>query len=255
MLEEKWKILVQDFDERRDIVIPGNQTETIQYCVEQFIEIAQNCIESQGYFAVALSGGSTPKAVYQILASPENRQKIKWDKVLLFWSDERNVPPEDKESNYHMAMEAGFASLPLKRENIFRMKAEDRIEEHALEYETLIQTRIPKKIFDVVLLGMGEDGHTASLFPMTHGLKVQNRLAIGNFVPQKNTWRMTLTYDCINSAGHILLYVLGKSKKEMVVKVLTGPYDPNIIPAQKVGTPTHRALWIMDEDASELLAD
>lgn len=250
MLEESWKNKVQDFDERRDLVIPGNYAETLKYCVNQFIEIANASIKKQGYFAVALSGGSTPKAIYQALASAENRAKIDWSKVLLFWSDERSVPPTDKESNYHMAMEAGFATLPLKPENIFRMKAEENIEQNALEYEKLIQTRIPKKVFDAVLLGMGDDGHTASLFPMTHGLKVHNRLAIANFVPQHDTWRMSFTYDCINSARHILLYVLGKGKKEMVTRVLTGPDEPDLLPVQKVGTPNHRALWVLDKDAA-----
>lgn len=254
MLEEKWKAIVQDLDERRDIAIPGNCAETLRYCVAQFIEIADASIRDHDYFAVALSGGSTPKAIYQSLAAPENRNKVDWGKVLLFWSDERSVPPNDQESNYRMAMDAGFASLPLKPENIFRMKAEENIEKNALEYEKLIQTRIPQKIFDAVLLGMGEDGHTASLFPMTHGLKVQNHLATANFIPQKDTWRMTLTYDSINAARHILLYVLGKGKDEMVSRVLTGPYEPNMLPAQKVGTSTHRALWILDKDSSAMLA-
>ena len=164
------------------------------------------------------------------------------------------MPPESEESNYHMAMAAGFASLPLKPENIFRMKAEENIEKNALEYEKLILTRIPNKVFDATLLGMGEDGHTASLFPMTHGLKVQNRLVIGNFVPRLDTWRMSLTFDCINASQHILLYVLGKSKAEMVERVLTGPYEPDLLPIQKVGTPIHRALWILDNDAAALVA-
>lgn len=253
MLEEKWKTKVNDFDERRTIVIPGNYTETLQFCVDQFIEIANSSVKNHGYFAVALSGGSTPKAIYQALASSINRNKIDWTKVLLFWSDERSVPPDHEDSNYHMAMEAGFSSLPLKPENIFRMKAEENIEENALEYEKLIQTHIPHKIFDAVLLGMGEDGHMASLFPLTHGLRVQNRLVIANFIPQKDTWRMSLTYDCINSAHHILLYVLGKNKEKMVAQALLGPYDPDILPVQKVGTSTHRALWIMDSDAAAAL--
>lgn len=254
MLKESWKEKVQDFDERRDIVIPDDYEETLKYCVNQFIEIANACIQQQGYFAVALSGGSTPQAIYQSLASQENRSKIDWSQVLLFWSDERSVPPDHKDSNYRMAMDAGFVTLPLKPENIFRMKAEENIEENALEYEKLIQTRIPKKIFDAVLLGMGEDGHTASLFPMTHGLKVQNRLVIANFIPQKSTWRMTLTYDCINVSRHILIYVLGDSKKEMTARVLTGSYEPDILPIQKIGTPSHRALWILDNAAAAYLS-
>lgn len=253
MLKMNWKSKIQSFDERRDIAIPGDYSTTIQFCVDQFIEIANTYLKNQDYFAVALSGGSTPKAIYQILASQEYRNKIDWKKVLLFWSDERNVPPDNKDSNFHMAMAAGFASLPLKKENIFRMKAEENIETNAQEYEKLIQTHIPNKILDVVLLGMGDDGHTASLFPMTHGLTVQNRLVIANFIPQKETWRMTLTYECINSANHSLLYVLGEAKEKMVAKALLGPYEPNVLPVQKVGTHSHRALWIMDNDAAVTL--
>lgn len=253
MLDKSWAHQLQNFDARRDILIPGSYEETIRFCVEQLIEIANAAIEDHGYFAVALSGGSTPKAIYKALASSENRDRINWSKVLLFWSDERSVAPTNPESNYHMAMEAGFKSLPLKAENIFRMKAEENIENNALIYEKLIQTHIPQKTFDAILLGMGEDGHTASLFPATHGLQAKGRLVIANFIPQKDTWRMTLTYECINSAHHILIYVLGKEKADMTKRVLTGPYEPDLLPIQKIGLPKHRACWILDSDAAALL--
>lgn len=253
MLEQNWKSKIQGFDDRRDLVIPGSYDKTIQYCVEQFIEIANISIKEHGYFAVALSGGSTPKAIYQALSSQKNKNKIDWSQVLLFWSDERNVPPTDKESNYHMAMEAGFSSLPLKPENVFGMKVENNIENNAFEYEQKIKDHLPNGVFDAILLGMGEDGHTASLFPKTHALKVENRLVTPNFIPQKDTWRMTLTFDCINKAHHILLYVLGKDKAQMVARVLTTSYEPDELPVQKIGTPSHRALWILDQDSSALL--
>jgi 6-phosphogluconolactonase len=251
MLNSSWKKQIKIFDERRNIVIPGNKQTTLDFCVNQFIDIANASIQDHGYFAVALSGGSTPKAIFEALALPENQKKVDWSKVLLFWSDERSVPPTSSESNYHMAMTAGFSKLPLKPENIFRMKAEDEIEAHAADYERLILEKIPSKVFDAVLLGMGEDGHTASLFPETHGLKAQNRLVIANYIPQKNSWRMTLTYECINEAKLILIYVIGKDKDVMVEKVLTGPYEPHLLPIQKVGTLSQRALWILDEDAAE----
>lgn len=250
-----WKEEVQLFDERRNIIIPGDQKETLQFCVDQFVEIANDCLFDHGYFAVALSGGSTPKAIYTALASSENRQKLDWSKVLLFWSDERSVPPNNPESNYHMAMEAGFSSLPIKPENIFRMKAEEHIEENAKLYEQDIKNNIPLGLFDAVLLGMGEDGHTASLFPMTHALKAKNRLVIENYIPQKNTWRMTLTYDCINTAKYILIYVLGKNKDVMLKRVLTGPYEPDTLPIQAVGTQSHRATWIVDSAAAQNIMD
>ena len=248
-----WKKLIRSYDNRRDIVVPGDKLATIAFCVDHFIAIANESIAENGVFSVALSGGSTPKAIYQKLADPFYAAQIDWDKVLVFWSDERCVPPDDPESNYHMAMEAGFATLPIPTENIFRMKGEIDPEKAAQEYETLIKTAIPSKSFDLVMLGMGEDGHTASLFPKTHGLHPNEGLAIANFVPQKNTWRLTLTFEAINSAKHIAVYVLGKSKASMAAHILTAPYQPDDLPIQRVGTPTHKALWMMDTEAAAKL--
>lgn len=241
------------FDERRDIVIPGDYEAALTFSVEHFIEAANKCIQDHGYFAVALSGGSSPKAIFQRLAQSEYNKRIDWKKVLLFWSDERSVASDHPDSNYHMAMEAGFKNLPIPKDQIFRMQAEDNIEEHALEYERLILTKIPSKKLDFVMLGMGEDGHTASLFPKTHGLHTTQRVVIANFVPQMNTWRMSLTFECINQAAYIVLYVFGKSKAKILKKVLTSPYDPDNLPVQRVGTPAHKALWIVDCDAASEL--
>lgn len=253
MLETHWKKFVQPFDERRDLVIFDEPQKLLDFCVSQLIDIANTAIQDHGYFSIALAGGSTPNAIYRVLTSPDNRNKIDWSKVLLFWSDERAVSPDHADSNFRMAMTAGFDSVPLKPENIFRMQAEKHIEENAIAYEKLIEKHLTHRGFDAVLLGMGEDGHTASLFPATHGLKTQNRLVVENFVPQKDTWRMSLTYDCINASKNILIYVLGKGKETMVAKALNGPYEPDIIPIQKVGTAEHRALWILDREAASLL--
>jgi len=246
-----WNHVVKAHDERRDIAIPGDSQTTIDFCVNHFIAIAQESINDHGYFAVALSGGSTPKIVYEQLALPANAAKIDWTKVLLFWSDERAVAPTSSDSNYHMAMEAGFSALPIPAKNIFRMQAEEEIEAHALEYETLIREKIPGKVFDLTLLGVGDDGHTASLFPHTHGLHAEGRLVIANFLPEKKIWRMSLTFDCINASKHICVYALGKGKATILAKVLSGKYLPDDLPSQRVGTATHKALWIMDEAAAE----
>jgi 6-phosphogluconolactonase len=249
-----WKKQIQSYDERRDILIPGDEKSTLEFCIQQFIEIGRQAIEQHNYFAVALSGGSTPKSIYKGLSSEKYKNQLDWSKVLLFWSDERSVPPNDPESNFHMAMEAGFKNLPLKKENIFRMKAEDDIEEHAKEYERTIREKIPSKIFDLVMLGMGEDGHTASLFPKTHALHAPaSRLVVANFVTQKNTWRMSLTFDCINQAKHIAIYVIGKNKTEMVKRIFNSAYDPDLLPIQKIGIPQNHALWILDQDAAQEL--
>lgn len=244
-----WKKYIESFDDHRDAVIPGDKTTTIQFCIDHFIRLAEDAIANHGYFAVALSGGSTPKAIFEGLAQDNYVDRIDWSRVMLFWSDERAVPPDHANSNFRMAMEAGFSKLPIPEEHIFRMKAEDNIEENALEYEKLIEHMLPKGMFDLVMLGMGDDGHTASLFPKTHGLHTMERLVVANYVPKLNTWRMTLSYDCINRAKHIVVYVLGKQKAAMLEKVLSSSNDLDTLPIQGIGTPSNKVLLIADNDA------
>lgn len=244
----KWKEAIKFYDERRDVAMPGDKAATIHFCVEHFIYLANENIANKNSFSVALSGGSTPAAIFKALAQKENRERVDWSKVLLFWSDERDVPPNDKDSNYHMAMEAGLSDLPIASNHIFRMKAESDIEENALAYEKQITENIPNGVFDLVMLGMGEDGHTASLFPQSHGLHSGNRLVVANYIQDKKCWRMTLTFKCINAANHIVIYAMGKSKAEMLEKALAGPYIPDIIPIQRVGTLRSKALWVLDSD-------
>lgn len=240
------------FDARREIIIPGNEEETLMFAIEHWLTIAAESILDHGFFAVALSGGSTPKKIFQKLAGMPD--VIDWSKVYLFWGDERSVPPTDTDSNYHMAMEAsGLKNLPIPPNHIFRMIAEEEIEENAGAYERLIQEKLGSHPFDLVMLGMGDDGHTASLFPQTKALHVKDHLVVANQVPQKKTWRMTLTYECINRARHIVLYVLGKDKAEMVEKVLTSQLDFEMYPSQNIGTQVNPALWILDSESSKML--
>lgn len=246
--------IIESYDERRDIVVPGNAEKTILFSVNHFLTTARNSIQNQGYFAVALSGGSTPKAIYQTLAQHPEKTTIDWSRVLLFWGDERNVPLNHSESNYHMAMEAGFKKLSIPTKNIFPMPVQGDLEKGALQYEKLIQEKIPRKKFDLVMLGMGEDGHTASLFPFTHALHAINRLVVANYIPQKNTWRMTITFDCINTSEAPVFYVMGGSKAAMVKTVLTGPYQPDLYPSQRVGTSNGKALWVLDNEAYKEIA-
>lgn len=241
-------------DDRRDLIIPGNKDASVQFAIEHFIVTAQNAIKSHGRFVVALSGGSTPKSIYKALVSEDKSKEINWSKVHLFWGDERPVPPEHEESNYHMAMEAGLGRLPIPTDQIHRMKAEADIENNAAEYEKKIRQTLGKnKGFDLVMLGMGDDGHTASLFPDTKALHEEKKWVVSNEVPQKNTIRMTLTFPCINSAMNIAVYVLGPSKKDMLAKILLHKEKNIDLPSSLIGTKEHKALWIADEDAAELL--
>jgi 6-phosphogluconolactonase len=244
------KNAIFSYDDRRDLAIPGDLHATLHFCADHFMQCAEEAIHDHGYFAVALAGGSTPKGVYQKLTEKPYAEKIDWNKVKLFWSDERSVPPSHPDSNYCMAMEAAFSKLPIPASQIYRMVADEDIELGAQEYENLIKTSLQPAGFDLVLLGMGDDGHTASLFPQTHALHVENRLVVANFVPKLNTWRMTLTYECINKAHRRVLYVFGKNKADIVKTVLNGTYQPDLYPVQNIGIRSHKALWILDTDAT-----
>lgn len=201
----------------------------------------------RGRFVVALSGGSTPKAIYERLKA----EKIEWEKVWLFWSDERAGAVDSAESNYRMVMESlGNVGVPVSQ--IFRMKTEKDIENNALDYEEKIHRHLDKHLFDLVMLGVGEDGHTASLFPGTAALREKNRLVVANHISEKKSWRMTFTFPCINNSLHAVIYALGASKHLIVPKVLDAAIDSEF-PASKVGTPEHKALWILDDEAAKIL--
>lgn len=230
----------------RTVVVPGNQEKTLLYAIEEWIKSANEAIDRRGFFAVALSGGSTPKAIYEGLT--HYKDTIDWSKVRLFWSDERAVPENHPESNYNMAMES-FSILPVLKKNIFPMKGIGDLEANAKDYEKLIQEYAG--VFDLMMLGMGDDGHTASLFPKTQGLHALGRTVIANYVPQKETWRLSVTFDCINQSKKTNVYVLGATKSEMIQIVFNGTYDPDIIPIQRVGTELNPALFILDEAAAK----
>ncbi len=248
MNREPYQIL----DNRRKIVIPGDHDVTIAFAADLWIEMAKEAILDHGFFAVALSGGSTPKKIYQRLSMFENR--LDWSKVYLFWSDERSVPPTDPASNYYMAMEeGGLKNLPIPQNQIFRMVAEEDIEANAKAYEDVILDKLGSHPFDLTMLGMGDDGHTASLFPFTDALKAKGRLVVPNYVPQHNAWRMSFTYECINRSHNICIYVVGAPKAEILEKVLLGKLQAEEYPSQLIGTTTNPALWIIDTEASKNL--
>lgn len=236
-------------DERREVIVPGNKNETVEFAADHFLKIASDAIKEHKAFYVALSGGSTPKAIFELLSGPKGRNAIDWTKVHLFWSDERSVPPTDKDSNYKMAMDAGLDTLPIPKAQIHRMPADVCTDESARKYEDVITQTVPQCRFDLIMLGMGDDGHTASLFPRTEALEENDRLVVPNEVQQLKTWRMTFTYHLINLARHIAIYVIGAGKAPIVRRVLTGTYTPIDLPIQRVGTVTSPAQWILDQDA------
>lgn len=239
--------MLKSWDARRDYIIPGDAKQTIDFAVEHWIHSAERAIQQRGRFAVALSGGSTPKSIYQKLCL----KPLDWSKIWLFWSDERAVPPDHSDSNYGMAMEF-FKNVPIPPSQIFRMVAERDIEKNALDYEQKIYHILGNHLFDLVMLGVGEDGHTASLFPKTEGIEVNNRIVIANKIEEKKAWRMTLTFPCINQSFHSAIYCIGASKQVIVPKVLNAPIISEF-PSSRIGTFENKALWILDSDAANHL--
>ena len=240
--------MLKSWDDRRDYIVPGDAKQTIDFAVEHWIHSAERAIQQRGRFAVALSGGSTPKSIYERLG----KEKLDGSKIWLFWSDERAVPPDHPESNYRMAMESGLGKLGIPPNQIFRMVAEKDIEKNALDYEEKIHRHLGKHVFDLVMLGVGEDGHTASLFPNTPALEAEHRLVVANDLSEKKSMRMTLTFPCINQSYHSVIYAIGAPKHIIVPKVLEAAIISNF-PASRIGTPEHKALWVLDQDAARHL--
>lgn len=240
-------------DPTKQIVIPGNYEKALTFSTELFIEKAKEAIQTHGSFFVALSGGSTPKAIFEKLTSGPYKDLVDWKNIHFFWSDERCVPPDNKESNYHMAMTAGLEKMPIPKDHIHRMEAENNLEENAALYEETIRTVLKGLPFDLIMLGMGDDGHTASLFPHTKALGEKTKLITANYVPQKECYRMTMTYPCINQAKLAVFFVFGASKATTLLEVFSEKGQEDLFPSQNVGTKEHPALWVLDDAAGSLI--
>jgi 6-phosphogluconolactonase len=227
---------------------------------ETFASEAAQAVQARGSFNVALAGGSTPKGVYSLLATDARlRSQVAWNRVRFFWGDERHVPPDHAESNFRMAREAMLEPLGIDASRIWRMKGEYPIASKAAdEYETALRAafslpagQFPR--FDLVLLGMGPDGHTASLFPGTDAVREQHRLAVANHVPRLATDRITLTAPVLNNAAAVVFLIHGGDKAQRLREVLEGPFDPERLPAQLVRPPAGRLVWLVDRSAAALL--
>lgn len=237
------------------IQIVSSDEAFISAAVDRFMAALQQSLEKQDRCSVALSGGGTPRPVYAALAEQPYRDQINWDRVDLFWGDERHVPPDDPDSNYRMVKEVLIDRVPIPRENVHRVPAEMEIRMAAFSYEETLRDYFmgERPVFDLVFLGMGADGHTASLFPHSAGLNEDFRWFIANTAPDRQTWRLTLTKHAINAARQIVVLVRGASKAERLKAVLTGEKMPEEMPIQLIHPEDGEMLWVVDEAAAQLL--
>lgn len=224
-----------------------------------FIEIAWQSIAQRDAFCVALAGGETPRPAYRILASRDFRTQVDWSKVQVFWADERCVPPESAESNYGMARRELLIHVPIPPANVHRMEAESaNMGKAAQDYEDLMRRFLPLNArgfprFDLILLGMGADGHTSSLFPGARRLAETSRWVSTPTVPQLKARRMTLTLPVLNAANFVLFAVCGSEKAAALREVLEGTTDPPL-PAQMVTAPEGSRAFVVDDAAAALLS-
>lgn len=245
------------------------KTTRIEYHVKQNLEelslvaagwittAVEQAIAARGIARIAISGGSTPKRTFELLADPLHpfRNRIEWSRLFLFWVDERCVPPNDKDSNYWMTHEALLSKVPLPETNVLRMQGELDPEEAASRYESALRTQfrlegaeVPR--FDLIQLGMGDDGHTASLFPHSAALDSMMRLAVANHVQAKDSWRITLTWPVINHASRVFFLIQGSAKADVLHQVMQGPYHPETFPSQLIRPNTGELFLLLDTAAA-----
>ena len=234
------------------IQIFPNSEALARAAAEHFVARCREAVERRGVFAVALSGGSTPKLLFELLADPNEpfRDQIPWSNIQFFWSDERHVLPDHPDSNYRMANEAMLSRVSVAKSNVHRVPSENpSADEAASEYEqTLIETThqsLPQ--LDLILLGLGPDGHTASIFPGSDVLHETKRLVAAPWVEKFQTYRITMTLPLLNNGASVVFLVSGAEKAKIVKEVLEGPEN---YPAQAVKPAHGELLWMLDKDAA-----
>jgi 6-phosphogluconolactonase len=243
-----------------DVQILADPAALCRVAAERFVSAAKSAVAANGRFTVVLSGGSTPKTLYSLLANDvELRAQVPWQLTYFFFGDERNVAPVDPDSNYRMAYEALLSKAPVDASHVFRMKGElQDTEEAATDYERVLREffrpaegELPR--FDLVFLGMGPDGHTASLFPMSGALNEQQKLVKSNWVEKLHTYRITLTAPVLNAAAQVIFLVQGPDKAQSLKAVLQGAYQPQSLPSQLIRPSKGSLLWLVDSAAAALL--
>jgi len=244
----------------REIRILPDGAAIAKRAAQEFIHAAAGAVRDKGSFNVVLAGGSTPKALYSLLVNdPTLRSQVSWDKMHLFFGDERHVPPDHPDSNFRMATEAMIAKAPLKPEQVTRIKGEyPDTEKAALEYENALREYFKLKDgdprFDLLFAGMGNEGHTLSLFPGTKALHADGRLVVRNWIGKLYTERVTLTAPAASNAAQIIFIVTGADKALALKGVLEGPFEPEQLPAQLLQPQNGKLLWLVDAAAGSMLS-
>ncbi len=232
---------------------------TVEKLEGSFAELLQQNVDMTGdndFYSIALSGGSTPNKIFRYLSENFN-DKINWAKIKIFFGDERCVPPDNEESNYRMANESLLKNISIPKENIFRIKGENNPVKEAARYEEVLKSNllslngIPQ--FDLILLGLGEDGHTASIFPNQVNLLYSARLCEVAVHPQTKQKRITLTGKIINNAKLVVFIVTGKNKSKILNKIISADNSGSVFPASFVSPKNGKIIWLLDFQASQLL--
>lgn len=243
----------------RTIRITRGRDDIFCAAAQKFVEIVLRCQEGGETCLVALAGGSTPRGLYQLLIHPPYDSQIDWERIRIFFGDERQVPPEHQDSNFLMAQEALLSHVPIPPEQVFRIEGERPPEEAAMRYENMLREQfgvstgqVPR--FDLILLGMGADGHTASLFPGTSAVRESQKLVAAPWVEKLQTHRVTFTPPVLNAAKHVMFLVSGNDKAMALQEVLEGLGDPDRYPAQVVQPKEGQVLWLVDADAASHLS-
>jgi 6-phosphogluconolactonase len=234
-----------------DVLVCRNAEAAAQETADHFVCAATRSVAERGVFHVAVPGGSSPRAVFQLLASQPYASLVPWERTAVFFTDERCVPPDHEQSNYRLANELLLSKVPIPSENVHRFAGELPPIEAAAEYEqTLRHIMGERPTFDLILLGMGEDTHTASLFPNTPALDETRKLAVANYVRALDVHRLTLTIPVIKGARRVLVLALGSAKARAVNKALRGEVNERLHPVQSVAPTKGRLLWIVDQEAA-----
>jgi 6-phosphogluconolactonase len=225
-------------------------SELAEAAAGHILDAQASAVREREIFSIALSGGNTPKTLFELMASDPWRSRFDWSRWEVYFGDERCVPPDHPDSNFRMARLALLDHVPIDPARIHRMKGEMDPQQAAREYGELMKEKFGDDGLDVNLLGMGDDGHTASLFPGTAALAEKDHRCVANFVPRLDVWRITLSAPFINKSRQVMVLVSGAGKAQRLDQVLNGPRDPDNLPIQMIQPVSGRMLWLMDAAAA-----